>query len=230
METTSENTTSPEPTDEMTIQAETATGEPVAVVSPSPKKKAWVVIAILIAVLVLAGAAFLGARLLAPPGEIQRSLGDGGGPRIAMKQAGGGMAAETSLGIQNAREIPQLAPDMSGAVTEVKNNSLMVSDVESVMVRMDENGQTETDIDYRGTATEVVVTKETQIYFDTTFQNIDIKEEMPKEGETIQQTIEPASFSEIGSQSMVSVWGYKRGDRLIAEVILVNQMMAMKKK
>lgn len=232
METPSENTTQPEPMEHQPILAEaspieSAAEEPAVVEATAPRKKVWIGIAVL-AVLVLAGAAFLGARLLAPQGEVRRGPG---GPQISIKQAGGGgMAAETSMKIQNAPEVPQRAPDMNGAVTEVKDNSLMVSDVESVMVRMDENGETDTDIDYRGTAAEVVVTKETQIYFDTTFQNIGPRGEMPKEGETIQQTVEPASFSEIGEQSMVSVWGYKRGDRLIAEVMLVNQMMGMNKK
>lgn len=241
METPSENTTQPESMEDQPIAAETGVVEPAsaeltavetaAIEPPSPKKKVWIGIAILAAVLVLAGTAFLGARLLAPQGQVRGGPGGGAGPRISMRQAGGGgMAAETSLNVQNAPEIPQRAPDMNGAVTEVKNNSLMVSDVESVMVRMDENGQSDTDIEYRGTAAEVVVTKETQIYFDTTFQNMDPMKDVPKEGETILQTVEPASFSEIGPQSMVSVWGYKRGDRLMAEVILVNQMMGMGKK
>lgn len=228
METTSENTKSPEPMDEKNIQTEVPTEELVEVVSPSSKKKVWIGVAVLAAVLLFAGAAFLGARLLAT-GKTQRGIASG--PQVIMKQAGGGaaMQAGASLRVQNAPEIPQRAPDMSGAVTEVKNNSLMVSDVESVMVRMDESGKTDAEFDYRGTATEVVVTKETQIYFDTTFQNIDMRE-MPKDGGTIQQTIEPASLSEVGPQSMVSVWGYKRGDRLIAEVMLVHQMMAINKK
>lgn len=228
METSSENKTQIEGTEDQPILAEAATVEPVMVETAAPKQKLWIGVAILV-IIVLAGAPFLGARLLAPRGEVRQ--GPGGGPQLIMKQAGGAAAAAAgkSLRIQNAPEIPQRAPDMSGAVTEVKDNSLMISDVESVMVRLDENGQSETNFEYRGTATEVVVTKETQIYFDTTFQHIDFRNDMPEEGESIQQIIEPASLSEIGPQSMVSVWGYKRGDRLVAEVILVNQMMGIKK-
>lgn len=224
METTNENTNPGEPTIEGPTVTEVPNGEPAPGEAPSAKKKVWIGIVLLAAVLVLAGAAFLGARLLAPSETANRPMG--GGPKISMKGAGGGSAAvEANLNIQNAPEIPQRAPEMNGAVTEIKDNSLLVSDVKSVMMRVDETGQSDMDIEYQGTTTEVVVTKETQTYLDTTFQDFSPEKKMPKDGEVIQQTIEPSSFSAIGTQSMLSVWGYKRGDRLMAEVILVNQMM-----
>ncbi len=220
METSSKNTTYPESPNDMNTQTKTPISGPAAAAAPSPKKKGWIGIAVLVAVLALAGAAYLGTRMLARAETANRSVG--GGPLIPMKGGANSAAVGTSLNIQNAPEIPQRAPDMNGAVTEVKDNSLMVSAVESMVVRLDENGESDFDIEYQGAATEVVLTSETQIYFDTTFQNTNIQKEMPKEGETIQQTIEPADLSEIGPHTMVSVWGYKRGDRLIAEVILAN--------
>lgn len=188
------------------------------------KKNVIIGIAILVGIALLAGAAYLGARLLAPDGPVNRSTTGGPGPKVSIgKMGGGGQAVETSLNIQNAPEVPQRAPESSGVVTEIKDNSLIVKDVKGVMVSMDESGEAETNYEYQGSAVEVVVTKETQIYQDTTFENLDLFAEMPEDGGTVQQTIESVSFSEIGSQSMISVWGYKRGDRLMAEVILVNQ-------
>jgi hypothetical protein len=45
---------------------------------------------------------------------------------------------------------------------------------------------------------------------------------------TIQQQVEPGSLDEIGSNSMISAWGERRGDRVIATVLLYSQMHMLK--
>lgn len=218
METTSESTTSPEPTDEMTIQAEMATGEPVVVVSPSPKKKTWVGIAILAAVLLLAGAAFLGARLLSQPQAANNSNGDSGG---MMKKMGGGPGSEeVTIERQPAEELPDREPDILGEVSELKDNSLMVTPVGNITVSVNQDGETNKDVQYVGAETEVVVTQETKIYLDVTNDSMPI--EKPAESMVIEQKLEAADLSQVGEGGIVMVWGYKRGDRLIAETIVLE--------
>jgi hypothetical protein len=191
------------------------------------KKNVIIGITILVGIALLAGAAYLGARLLAQVDPADRSTSRTTGAKVGVAKMGsGGQAEMASLNIQNAPEVPQRAPESSGVVTEIKDNSLIVKDVKGAMVSIEDSGEAKTNYEYQGSAVEVGVTKETQIYQDTTFENLDLFAEMPEDGGTVQQTIESVSFSEIGPQSMISVWGYKRGDRLMAEVILVNQAVS----
>jgi hypothetical protein len=39
---------------------------------------------------------------------------------------------------------------------------------------------------------------------------------------TIQQVVNPGSVEELGKNSSLSAWGEKRGDRLIADVVLYS--------
>jgi hypothetical protein len=195
------------------------------------KKNIRIAIAIFAGIGLLAAAAFLGARLLAPASGLNNPFG-GMGPGGVVRAGGGPGAVQVAskINMQPAAEIPQRAPEMNGAVTEVKDNSLMLANVKGAMATMDESGEAKMEFEYDGPAVEVVVTRETQIYLDTTFAGLDMKEKLPDEDQIIKQTLEPSNISEIGSNSMVTVWGYKRGDRLMAEVILLNQPFAARKK
>lgn len=79
-----------------------------------------------------------------------------------------------------------------------------------------------------GPSTEVVITHDTEIYKDTTFENFNfVMEEgaMPKMPDKIEQKIEPGSAGEIGPNAFVTVWGERRGDRVIATFILYEPPM-----
>ena len=178
----------------------------------------WLGIIVLIGL--LAGAAYVGARLVnASPGATA------GGPQFAFDGNGGqGIVEKRMVEIDPAPELPARSPDKTGMVTEVKDRSLMVSEGGSFKISVDDGGAagggavTSSNSEATGPSTEVVVTGETKIYRDTTFD-----ERMPGENEKIQQVVEPFEFSQVNKDSFVSVWGYKRGDRLIAEVILYSQ-------
>jgi hypothetical protein len=42
----------------------------------------------------------------------------------------------------------------------------------------------------------------------------------PPEGQKIQQVVEPGSLDDIGESSLITVWGKKTGDRIIADVLV----------
>ena len=73
---------------------------------------------------------------------------------------------------------------------------------------------------------EVVVNNETVIYLETTQP----PSAPPSSGENLvmQQTVEEASVDGLTSQSSVTVWGRKSGDRIIAEVILISNPIVFK--
>ncbi len=83
----------------------------------------------------------------------------------------------------------------------------------------------ESSANYDGPVVEVVVTNQTAVYKDTTDMNLGLT----SGEEQIQQTVAPGSLDEIGQDSMVSVWGRKSGDRLIAEVLVYSSPFVMAK-
>ena len=81
-------------------------------------------------------------------------------------------------------------------------------------------------LDNSGPKVEVVVSNETKIYIETT--------EPPSaptsgENQVLQQTVEEGSLEDLTSQSFVSVWGRKSGDRIIAEVVFISNPIMFKR-
>jgi hypothetical protein len=71
---------------------------------------------------------------------------------------------------------------------------------------------------------EVVVSGETMIYRETTNPS----EPLSAENQTIRQTVESATLDDLDARSMVMVWGRKSGDRVIAEVLMYSDLVAVK--
>jgi hypothetical protein len=134
-----------------------------------------------------------------------------------------------------APEVPITRADLVGQVFNIKDNSLFVSDMargggaegQTVVIAggavtsggpsTTDNGPTATP---SGPLTEVVVSKETLIYRDASMDNI------PKPSDSggsvsVQQKVSLVDITQITPNSMVQVWGQKRGDRLIADTIVV---------
>lgn len=171
---------------------------------------------VMVGVAVLAGAAFLGARLLSP-GRVTNSPNGNNGEIIAGRGPGRNITIER----KPAEELPDRRPDINGEVTEVKGNSLMVTPVSDIRVIVNKDGETSKDVEYMGAATEVVVTQETQVYLDVTNREHDL-DKATGESMVIEQELEDADLSQIGVGGIITVWGYKRGDRLIAETVVLE--------
>jgi hypothetical protein len=74
------------------------------------------------------------------------------------------------------------------------------------------------------TTQKVAVTDATKIYHDVTPML-----QMPASGkQTVQQTLEAGSLSDLTGQTMVTVWGHQDGDQLIADVILYQTPPTLK--
>jgi hypothetical protein len=186
--------------------------------SPQPvKRRAGLIVAIITLVAVLAGAAFFAGRLL--NGSVSARPG-------AILLPGGGAVQSVQIQSEGAEELPKRSPEASGQLVKRDDNVLTIAQFQEgnavVVVQEAGTGGSEGGLEIMGAdgpQVEIVVTKDTQIYRDATFD--DLKGSPPESG-VIQQKVEESGLDETSSGNMLTVWGRKSGDRIIAEVILFS--------
>ena len=140
-----------------------------------------------------------------------------------------------SIQITPAPELPTTQPEVLGLFVERKDNSIALSSVsmeagKGGVVVQSGGGEGESvagsPLDTNGPKVEVIITAETTIYIETTeFGG------PPSSGETqvIQQTVDEGSLDDLTSQSFVTVWGRKSGDRIIAETVFISNPVMFKR-
>ncbi len=179
------------------------------------KKGILLAAALIVLVAVLAGAAFVGAQLLAGQG-LPGQTASSGGMNLVTSQGGkqAQMAQDQRI---PAKELPQTPADVRGVFDHRKDNSIIagtgviISDVQK-----DQNGNVTSSSTYSGPTVEVVVTPQTIVYRDVTNQQFNGQ---PPSGK-IPHVLEPGSLDDVGKDSLIHAWGKKTGDRLIADVLV----------
>ena len=188
--------------------------------TPKKSRRTGLIIGGVIALIVLlAGAAFVGGRLL-------NQTAPAGGPGNMVISGGPAGGQTVTLQIEPAKELPTAPPDARGLFAERKDNSIFVTIGNEFMVQVDKNGTVNTQTNGNGDKLEVVVTGETKIYKDVT--QASLNGPPPSDGK-VQQQVAAGSLDEIGSNSFVSAWGERRGDRVIARVLFYSQAMMLKR-
>jgi len=76
-----------------------------------------------------------------------------------------------------------------------------------------------------GPKVEIIVTNETIIYRETT----DFSLLSPGENFTLQQTVEESTLDHLNSQTMITVWGRRSGDRVVADILFYSNPLLLKK-
>jgi hypothetical protein len=118
-----------------------------------------------------------------------------------------------------AEECPARDPDVAGAYASRQDNSIFVNETkDGFMISQDENGSFSI-TNTTGKIHEVVVTGETSVYVDSTNEQLD---EALSDGK-LYQKLGPGTIEEIADLSYVRAWGERRGDRLIASVLLYTR-------
>ncbi len=193
---------------------------------PVEKKKRipWIIAGLLLVIL-LVGAAFVGGSLLNQSADPSADM----------------MMPEFTP----ADEMPKEEPELIGLVSSLEGDTLTVQEFnmndtlgivgeggvfvsESEIAVSEEDMESENvSIEYTGAdglVTEVVITHDTKIYKDKTqfsgYVQMEEGSEMPEMPDKIEQKIEPGTADEIGTNATVTVWGERRGDRVIATFIL----------
>ena len=180
-------------------------------------KKSILMIGGVILILLLAGAAFVGARLLNGQGLPRFSSG---GPFFSIDEGGNKSVRINADDILPAKELPQIHADTRGLFDHRQDNSIFIGTGKvTIGVERDPSGKVQTSSHHDGPVVEVVVTSQTKLYKDVTMRQFNGQ---PPEGQKIQQVVESGALDEIGQASLITVWGKKTGDRLIADVLVYS--------
>lgn len=174
-----------------------------------------------VALVLLAGGAFVGARLLSTSGEVTTSIG--GNVNIIAEEGGSTGNFAISINLKPAPELPTTPPETGGVFVRQEDNSIFVGtgDIE-VTVDVEEGGSPTTNVDYSGPVLEVVTTRDTVLYRDQT------EFPTPSQGTSGEQTVQQIvnavdSLDELDLDSQnaeVQVWGNRSGDRVVAQVLV----------
>jgi hypothetical protein len=184
-------------------------------------KKTIYIISGFVGLIILAGGAFFAMRMMSGG---QANEGPGGGVmKMGFSSSGPGGKTGFSIEIEPSPDLPTREADANGIIKSIDNDNFIVQGGNKIMVAKSEDGSMNVQSD--GPSTEVVITKDTKIYRDVTF---DTHEPAPG-NKKIQQLIEEFPANEIEKNDIASVWGSKRGDRLIAEVILISRPVLAKR-
>lgn len=173
------------------------------------KRSIWITSGVAVLVLLLGGAAFVGGRLLGSP-DLTVANQD-----IIVSDSGD---VKTSTGAfietERAAEMPDVAADVAGLFVRREDNSLFVGTGSLSAVLVDGEWKSHHD----GPVVEVVTTHETLIYRDDTLRQLG---GVAPSG-SIKQVLKPGSLDELGNNSTLQAWGERRGDRLVAEVVVFS--------
>lgn len=192
-------------------------------------KTPWLIGGILVVIL-LAGAAFVGGSLLNKQVGISPGVYE--------------------IDFTEAEDIPQSEPEVSGVVIATDGDTLTVQELNmnytlgmsgeggvyveaETIVESEEDIEGPTAIDFFGAdgpITEIVTNRDTKIYKDVTstgYVSVSSEGASPELPEKIQMKVEPGTLDEIGNGSMVTIWGERRGDRIIADVVLYQPLLQM---
>jgi hypothetical protein len=189
--------------------------------TPNNKSSLLKWLGLIVLVVLLAAAAFVGGQLLNPQANPQAG-GPGGSGNFGVSGEEGGNAErmEVALKVTPAAELPTTQPDAQGLFVRRDDNSLFIG-TGDVTISMGPDAQSGPTSEFDGPVVEVVVTGETQVYKD-----VGTPPGPPPEGETeqvIQQEVAEGTIEEIGDTSHVTVWGRKVGDRIIADILVYSE-------
>jgi hypothetical protein len=116
-----------------------------------------------------------------------------------------------------SEELPEVEPQTMGVYSERNDNIIIVAPADGIRIMVpdpNQEGEPKMEADYVGDKVEVVISNDTTIYRDVTPMG-------PENAEKdIQQVVELSTIDEISPQSVITVWGRKAGDRILADVIL----------
>jgi hypothetical protein len=137
---------------------------------------------------------------------------------------GNGQVFVSMNDVTPAPELPTTTAEITGLFVERKDNTVIVQTVsfDAGLGGIAGNAPQESD---GGPRVEVIITGETTVYRETT----EFGRPVAGQDFSIQQTVEESTLDDLNSQTMITVWGRKNGDRVIAEVLLYMNPLLIKK-
>jgi len=171
------------------------------------KRSILITVGVAALILLLGGAGFVGGRLLSGPDV---SSDD------PVMRVSGSDDVRTDLGVlldvEPAAELPNAPADVSGPFIRRENNSLFVGTGSFSGVLVDGKWELRHD----GPVVEVIATHDTLVCRDDMVQQLGgVAPSGP-----VKQVLRPGSLDEIDETHIIQAWGERRGDRVVAEVIV----------
>jgi hypothetical protein len=135
-----------------------------------------------------------------------------------------GQFSISSNDITPAPELPTTDPEVIGLFIDSKDNTIIVRapSFDPGMGGIVEDSSVDV---HSAPKVEVIITGETIIYRETT----EISEPLSIENETINQTVEESTLDGLNPPTIITVWGRRSGDRIIAEILLYSNSLNIQK-
>lgn len=180
------------------------------------KRSIGIASSVVMLVLLLTGAAFMTGRLLNYQAVNVATV-------VAEGPHGTNMVMAEKMDIEYAAEMPDASPDIGGLFVRREGHSLYVGtgNVSAVLVDSDQGDASRWDVRCDGPVVEVVTMHDTLIYRDDTLRQIEGR----PSSEPIQQVLTPSTLDAIGKDSIVSAWVERRGNCMVAKVIVFSSIV-----
>jgi hypothetical protein len=201
------------------------------------KNAKWIIVGIGLLML-LAGGAYFGAQALenredAGETDVVDPNTNGGLSDMILDQGEEGLFANSSSGqmieieIDNAAELPDREPETAGFILEREDDTLLIGTGEpKISLKINDDGTPNIGIDgTEGPSVEVVITHNTRVFEDVS----DPTAMFSGESDAFQQEVKLVdSLDDMTvNDATVMVWGTKRGERIIADVVVVSRPVAV---
>lgn len=182
----------------------------------------------IVLLVLLAGAAFVGGRLL-NQAKTDRTTAAGSDPAMPGLPPGGAFNVEEGEGaslndgeavdiqITPAPELPAREPDARGLYVNREDDTITIGTGKVTTFAAEGEAP---EYNYEGLAVEVLVTNQTALYEDTT-------QFTPGQAAPMQQTVRPLdNLDDLDEGTNLQVWGRREGDRIVAETIVLTRPQA----
>ena len=166
-----------------------------------------------IAILLIGIAAFVGGRML-----------NAGVGTVGLGGPNGGRVSISINDITPAPELPITQADITGLFVERNNNAIIVL-ANSFGPGIGGLSGDSPMGEESGIKVEIVVTVETIIYKDVT----QIPAPVNGEIHNMQQAVDAGTLEDLNTQSFITVWGRRSGDRIVADVLFYSNPQSIKK-
>ncbi|MBN1876400.1 MAG: hypothetical protein JXA33_19405 [Anaerolineae bacterium] len=180
---------------------------------------------VLVLMLVLAGGAYFGARMLHTPEPA--ASGDGSGRMMQIVSDTGNGPIPMSVNFTQAPELPERSAEIAGIFIRRQDNSIIVG-TGNIMIGVgvnEETGERTIDLNADGPEIEIVLTHDTVIYKETTEWTFDANAKSENGEIVVPQTVTRTELPEtLEGNIEFQIWGEKRGDRVIAEVLVYREV------
>lgn len=192
------------------------------------RKQVLIGIGVLVVIVVLAAASFVGAQLISNPEQAEGRIADAaarGGNVMEIVSNDGSGARAVRVIIEPSSDLPNTGADEQGIFERRSDNSIFIrtGNVE-VDVVLDETGKQSFNASGDGPEIEIVFTRDTKIFEDITDMS-QVEKSTNGDDVTIQQEIAPVDSIEVVSKNFeLQVWGEKRGDRLSANIVVFKDL------